>query len=102
MTLPMAFCLVAIGQTAMPAGGEHHGPGNPAVDVVVVVVERVYPSLHAARLGALCAMDQRHGAVLGRAYDHSTADSHRPGVPLAGAGTLRRVWRLGSRGGRTA
>jgi hypothetical protein len=45
MTLPMAFYLVGIDQTEVPAEGEHHGSGHPTVVVMVVAVERVCPGL---------------------------------------------------------
>jgi hypothetical protein len=89
MTLPTASYLVGIGQTGMPAEVEHHGPSNPIVDMVVVAVEPLCPGVHPARLGALRAMDDGHGVVLGGTYHDPDVDHLRPGVPLACAGTLR-------------
>src|SRR5918999_2038919 len=99
MTLPMASCLVERGPTRMPQRRERHGPSHATVGWVAVVVVRVCPGLYPARLGTLCLMGHRHGAVLGGTYPHPDLDRHAPGVPLAGAGTLFCVWRLGSRGG---
>jgi hypothetical protein len=89
MTLPMAFCLVGIDPTEVPAEGEHHGSGYPTVVVVVVAVELICPGIYPATLGTLCLMGHRHSAVLGRTYRHPDLDRSGAGVPLAGPGALR-------------
>src|SRR5215510_4850544 len=99
MTLPMAFCSVGIDQTEMPAEGEHHGSSHATVVVVIVAIERVCPGLYPARLGTLCSMGHRHGAVLGRAHPHANPDGAWFGVALARAGARCRIRRLGPRSG---
>src|SRR5262245_17638162 len=85
----------------MPRRGERHVPSHAVVDLVVVAAARLFPDLHPPALGTLCSMGDGHGVVLGRAYHDATADGLGLGVTLAGAGALRRVWRLGPHSGRT-
>src|SRR6266540_5515415 len=81
--------------------GERHERSSATVGWVARAVERLCHGLHPARLGALCAMGHRYGAVLGRAHPHANFDSAWLGVALARAGALCRVWRLGPRRGGT-
>jgi hypothetical protein len=98
MTLPLACDVVRRDHTGMPSRGERHGPRDTTVAVVAVVVEPCGRGLHTARLGALCAMGHGPDALLGGPSHDPALDEQRPGVPLAGGGTLRRVGGLGSRG----
>src|SRR5918996_1604219 len=98
----MASSSVGIDRSGLPEEEERHGPGETTVGMVAVPVEHVYLGLHAARLGALCPMGDRHGAVLGSAYDHPDFDGLGPGIALACTGAFCRAWCLGSGGRRAA
>src|SRR5687768_16656384 len=103
MALPLYWypCVADPNHTGVPVEGERHGPGNTMMVVVVVAVEPVCHHLDPARLGAICPVGSRHGAVLGRASHAPNPDRPWPGIALARPGALCGVGGLGPGGGGT-